>query len=67
MHTTDAEKYGLKDKDIVSVKVDGQRGLVFDNVLVRVNEAYALDMHVDIEEGNAAGLKNGDLVEVIVE
>ena len=67
MHTRDAEKYGLKDKDIVSVKVNGQRGLIFDNVLIRVNDAYALDMHIDIEEGNAAGLKNEDLVEVIAE
>ena len=66
MHTTDAEKYGLKDKDIVSVKVNGPRGLTFDNVLVRVNEQYALDLHVDIEEGNAAGLKNGDEREVTV-
>ena len=66
MHTTDAEKYGLKDKDIVYVKVNGPRGLTFDNVLVRVNEQYALDLHVDIEEGNAAGLKNGDEVEVTV-
>jgi putative phosphotransacetylase len=66
MHTSDAEKYGLKDKDLVQVKVGGPRGLVFDNVLVRVNDEYALDMHVDIEEGNAAGLKNGDEIEVII-
>lgn len=66
MHTTDAQKYGLKDKDIVSVKVGGLRGLIFDNVLIRVNDEYALDMHIDVEEGNAAGLKNGDEVEVIL-
>ncbi len=66
MHTTDAEKHGLKDKDIVSVKVGGLRGLIFDNVLIRVNDEYALDMHIDVEEGNAAGLKNGDEVEVII-
>ncbi len=66
MHTSDAEKYGLKDKDTVLVKVDGLRALTFDNVLIRVNDEYALDMHIDIEEGNAAGLKNGDVVEVIV-
>ncbi|MFA9422807.1 MAG: phosphate propanoyltransferase [Sedimentibacter sp.] len=65
MHTTDAEKYGLKDKDIVSVKVGGPRGLIFENVLIRVNEEYALDMHLDVEEGNAAGLANGDVVDVI--
>mgnify|MGYP000942040985 FL=1 len=67
LHTSDAEKYGLKDKDIVKVKVGGPRGVVFENVLIRVNDAYALDMHVDVEEGNAAGLANGDIVEVITE
>lgn len=66
MHTSDAEKHGLKDKDLVSVKVGGQRGLTFDNVLIRVNDSYVLDMHLDIEEGNAAGLSNGDEVEVII-
>jgi len=66
MHTSDAEKYGVKDKDIVSVKVGGPRGLIFDNVLIRVHEEYALDMHIDVEEGNAAGLANGDAVEVII-
>ncbi|HHZ01737.1 MAG TPA: phosphate propanoyltransferase [Tissierellia bacterium] len=66
MHTSDAEKYGLKDKDMVSVKVGGPRGLTFDNVLVRVSDQYALDMHLDVEEGNAAGLSNCDEVEVIM-
>ncbi len=65
MHTTDGEKFGIKDKDVVSVKVDGERGLVFNNVLARVNEAFALEFHVDIDEGNGAGLKNGDNVEII--
>lgn len=65
MHTKDAEEFGVKDKDIVSIKVDGERGLVFDNVLVRVSDSFHLEMHVDIEEGNAAGVKNGDLVELI--
>lgn len=67
LHTSDAEKYGLKDKDIVKVKVGGQRALIFENVLIRVSDKYALDMHVDVEEGNAAGLANGDMVEVITE
>lgn len=65
MHTSDAEKFGVKDKDIVKIKVGGKRGLIFENVLVRVNPNYALEMHVDIDEGNAAGLKNGDKVEII--
>jgi putative phosphotransacetylase len=65
MHTSDAENFGVVDKDIVSVKVEGKRGLVFDNVLIRVNKDYALEMHVDVEEGNAAGLRNGSMVEVL--
>lgn len=65
MNTIDGEEFGVKDKDIVSIKVNGPRGLVFDNVLVRVNKAYALEMHVDLEEGNAAGIKNGDIGELI--
>jgi len=65
MHTSDAEKFNVKDKEIVSIKVEGKRGLIFENVLVRVNPEYALEFHVDIDEGNAAGLKNGDLVKLI--
>lgn len=67
MHTSEGAKFGLKDKDIVKVKVGGQRALIFENVLARVGDNYALDMHVDVEEGNAAGLANGDTVEIITE
>lgn len=63
--TEDAEKHGLKDREIVKVKVEGPRGGTMDNVLVRVSPTYSLDLHVDIEEANALGIKNGDLVTVI--
>lgn len=65
MHTEDAERFGVKDGDIVKVKTEGIRSLVFENVLVRAGDTHALEMHVDIEEGNAAGVKNGDMVELI--
>lgn len=65
MSLEDAEKFGVKDKDIVSVRTSGPRGLVFENVLVRASEKFALEMHVDMEEGNAAGVRNGELVELI--
>ena len=64
MHTSDAEKAGLKDKEEVRVIVGGKRGVVFNNVLVRVSEKYALEMHVDLDEGNAAQIANGDLLEI---
>ncbi len=65
MHTSDAARMGLIDKQVVCVRVDGRRGLIFDSVLVRVHETYALEMHVDIDEGNAAGLKNGAVIEIL--
>lgn len=71
IHATpeDAEKLGVKDKDIVSVAVEGQgRKLVFGNIVVRVSPSYALAMHVDTDEGNAAFLPReggiGRIVEV---
>lgn len=65
MHTKDAEEFGVSDNDMVNVKTNGPRCLVFENVLVRVSDEFALEMHVDIEEGNACGVKNGDVVELI--
>ncbi|MCK9216388.1 MAG: phosphate propanoyltransferase [Firmicutes bacterium] len=65
MHTDDAPKYGLKDKDIIKVRVGTERAIVFENVVVRVHPEFALDMHIDIEEGNAAGVDNGDLGEIM--
>jgi len=61
----DAERFGLRDGQIVRVRVTGERGLVFDNVLVRVSDRFALDFHVDTDDANAAGLENESLVEII--
>ena len=65
MHTSDAENFDVKDKDIVSIRTGGPRPVVFENVLVRVHPEYALEMHVDTDEGNAALLRNGTMVELI--
>ncbi|WP_442871592.1 PduL/EutD family phosphate acyltransferase [Aminipila sp.] len=50
-----AEEAGVKDKDIVSIKIEGERGLVFDNVLVRAGDKHEREVHLDTDEGNAAG------------
>lgn len=65
MHPDDAKAFGVEDFQRVKVKVEGMRGLVFENVLIRVAPNFALDMHIDVEEGNAAGIGNGAMVEVI--
>lgn len=65
MHTSDAKRYGLKDKDLVTVQVGGERGLVFTNVLVRVNPNFRLEFHVDTDEANACLLNNSDMVQVL--
>lgn len=67
MSLDDASKFGVEDKQIVKVKTFGPRAIVFENVLVRASEKFALEMHVDLEEGNAAGVRNGELVELIAE
>lgn len=65
MSLEDAENTGLKDKDIVSVRVDGERGIIFNEVLIRVNKDFSLEMHIDTDEANAAALKNGDVVTLL--
>ena len=50
-----AEEAGVKDKDIVNIKIEGERGLVFNNVLVRSGDAHEREVHLDTDEGNAAG------------
>lgn len=59
MSTEDALRFGLRDKFRVRVRVDGERELIFGDVLVRVNPQYKLSMHIDTDEGNAANLATG--------
>lgn len=65
MTPADAKKLGLKDKDIVRVTCGNERALIFDQVLVRVHDNFQLEMHIDTDEGNAAMVKTGEMVEII--
>ena len=59
MHPDDAARFEVEDKDWVMVRVPGKRGLIYDDVLIRISEKYALDMHLDTDEANAADLHPG--------
>lgn len=68
IHATpaDAEAMGLTDKQIVSVKVESNgRSLVFGDVVVRVSPSYALAMHIDTDESNAACVAPNTYGEII--
>ena len=61
-----ALELGVKDKDIVSVKVSTpERSLIFGDVVVRVSPSYALAMHIDTDESNAAGMVPGVMGEIV--
>ena len=55
MTPADAAEIGVSDKEIVKVKLDTARPLIYDDVVVRVSEKFALAMHIDTDECNAAG------------
>ncbi len=59
----DAKEFGVKDGQKVMVKTEGgeRPPLVFDDVVARVREDFALDLHLDTDEANAAGLKQGGI------
>ena len=66
MTPEDAQEFGCVDKQIVSVKVDTNgRSLIFGDVVVRVSPKYALAMHIDTDESNAACAVNGTMGEII--
>ncbi|RCX18013.1 putative phosphotransacetylase [Anaerobacterium chartisolvens] len=61
MTPLDAESYGVKDGQKAQVKYTGERGVIFDNVIVRVSDKFALEFHIDIDEANGAGIKHGEM------
>ncbi|MBQ1231910.1 MAG: phosphate propanoyltransferase [Clostridia bacterium] len=66
MHTSDAVKYGVKDGDYIDVDaLQGTRKTRWYGVQVRVRDDFALEMHVDTDDANAVGYKNGYTVTVV--
>ena len=55
----------LRNGDLVSIRKDGVRALVFEQVPVRCGAGHNLELHLDMEEANAGGIKNGELLEIV--
>ncbi len=65
MTPVEASQAGLKDGDYVSVKMGNERGAVLDNVKIRVDESFSLEMHIDTDEANACQIRQGDVAYII--
>lgn len=65
MSPADAAKAGVNDGDYVSVKMDNERGTTFDQVKIRVDKSFTLEMHIDTDEANASDIKSGDKVAIV--
>ncbi len=65
MSPKDAECAGVKDGQIVSVRVDNERGTIFNNVQIRVDPSFTLEMHIDTDEANAAKITCGQPAYII--
>ena len=65
MSPTEAEGFGVKDYDFVTVDVDGTRPARWFGVQVRVHKDFRLEMHVDTDDANATGIGNGAKVKIV--
>ena len=65
MSLDDAAKFSVKDGDYVDVLVEGERKTMFYDVQIRANAAFRLEMHIDTDDANAAGIGNGFKVKMV--
>lgn len=59
MSPEDAKRANVVNREIVQVKVEGDRPLIFDDVVIRVHPEFVTSMHIDYDEANACGFKKG--------
>lgn len=64
MHTREAERFAVKDGDVVNIECSGERGGILRNVAIRANDTSTLECHLDTEEANALGIRPGSTVRI---
>lgn len=60
-----ATTFGIHENDLLNVRIPGERALTFENIRPKIHDSYALQMHLDTDDSNAAGLKGGEAVELL--
>lgn len=65
MTNKDAAHFGVKDGDFCRVKVGGEKSTIFENVLVRINDSWLLQIHLDTDDANAANVRSETFVEFL--
>lgn len=66
-HPEDVIRLGLEGRAVVRVRAGDIRAVVFENVVLRVHPMFRLEMHIDTEEANAAGVRNGDWGQILLD
>jgi propanediol utilization protein len=66
MNAQDAARLGVRDGQVVQVRIDSEgRDLIFGDVTVRIRPDFRLELHLDTDEANAAGVTDGDRAELL--
>ncbi len=65
MHPTDADYYGVKAGDMMKLKLGGPCAITLEQMLVRVDPSFKLEVHIDTDEGNACNLQPDTAVELV--
>ena len=66
LHTAQAAAMGLKDRDVVSVRVAGERPAVLEGVQVRASDNFRAEFHLDTDDANAIGVRSGDVAQILL-
>jgi putative phosphotransacetylase len=65
MSNKDAAKFGVKEGDYCKVRISGEKSTIFEDVLVRTNDNWLLQIHLDTDDGNAANVRSDSKVEFL--